>query len=391
MFRASSLSCVILLHAALLFTASDLFCQGPRPSYYYQPTTILDWACCELYFAGGSSQRIGFLPVVGVNSAPCGTERFSRDIAVEGPVVFAGNGIARAGRWDSYQGVDPTGKIVLLCYDFPDSVNGELEREFTPEARIDTALARGAVAVVLCSWREAYPFRHYQDRDPARIPARPVITVNLEGAARMLEAAGLDSEQLFAGWRDQGEVASRELICRLRLRIDGRFAAVDNESFTIRYRPDEISGEQLARLAEVNSRAVELLGKLFEAPNLAWNKTLTVYFRDYDSKLFFTHHWGRGLAYAGASFMVFDGREPDFALAVHEHTHTLFADNWGHTSSFVAEGLGRYSEARATDPALNDRETAEHLRQGRLVPLRELLNIQIGSDQLTAVAYPAAG
>jgi hypothetical protein len=88
--------------------------------------------------------------------------------------------------------------------------------------------------------------------------------------------------------------------------------------------------------------------------------------------------------------MVFDRTTPNFGLA-HENAHSLINSNWGGSSSFLNEGLGKYAEAMATDPAANDRQTATFLKQSKLVPLQKMLAMNIGSDPATEVAYPAAG
>ncbi len=56
---------------------------------------------------------------------------------------------------------------------------------------------------------------------------------------------------------------------------------------------------------------------------MAWDKSFVAYFRDFDSKLCYVRHWGRGLAAPFGVFMVFGGSVPDFGLAAHENTHML--------------------------------------------------------------------
>lgn len=41
----------------------------------------------------GSRHRIPFLPVVNAKGAPCGTERYTKNVRLKAPIVFAGNGI----------------------------------------------------------------------------------------------------------------------------------------------------------------------------------------------------------------------------------------------------------------------------------------------------------
>ena len=96
---------------AILTPCVALWAQGPRISYYYNPLTNLGWAKCHIFQMGGSRQTVPFLPVVNdaFYHAPLGTDNYQKDVAVEGPIVFVGNGIIKAGAWDSYAGQDALG------------------------------------------------------------------------------------------------------------------------------------------------------------------------------------------------------------------------------------------------------------------------------------------
>jgi hypothetical protein len=90
--------------------------------------------------------------------------------------------------------------------------------------------------------------------------------------------------------------------------------------------------------------------------------------------------------------MIYPGGTPDMGLAVHENTHALIGLNWGNSSSFLAEGLGRYAEAQATEKDMNHLRVVDFLKTGRLFPLKEMLTFRIGTGGLkTEVGYPASG
>ena len=89
--------------------------------------------------------------------------------------------------------------------------------------------------------------------------------------------------------------------------------------------------------------------------------------------------------------MVFDGSVPSLGLAVHENAHVLIGENWGDSTSFLNEGLSKYAEAMAIDPAANDKATAAFLKGSKLAPLEKMLTMTIGADPATELAYPAAG
>lgn len=85
--------CIVL--PTILIIGSEIQAQDPMIPYYYNASTELSWAECYIYQSGGSKHKILFLPVVGRNfqRAPLGTNNYSQDVCVNGPVVFIGNGI----------------------------------------------------------------------------------------------------------------------------------------------------------------------------------------------------------------------------------------------------------------------------------------------------------
>jgi hypothetical protein len=393
---------------ALLFclaSSSSLQAQGPRLEFFFHPATELNWAECHLESRAGSRQRVPFLPVIttGAARAPLGTFDYTRDIDITAPIVFAGNGIVLEGGHDSYHGrrddwtvgsIDMTGKAVLLSPDFPDAVQENVGKDYALRRRIEEAARRGAAAVVLFTAKEGFPFLTVGYAPGAEAPRIPVITITRATASAILDAAGLDPAELFASWTEKRTPPeSRDLIARLHLRIEGAFQRSETTNFLFRYRAKELDRAEMDRIAEVNERALTRILDLFKgAGDLRWTKLPAVYFSDYDSKLFYTHHWGSGLASDEGMFMVHRGGVPSLGLAAHENAHILGTRNWGGTTSFLNEGFGRYAEAMVTDPDLNDRQTAEFLRDGKLFPLEELLTHNIGRPGLkTQVGYPAAG
>ncbi len=383
-----------LLYAVIFFVfipVSKLHAQGPKLSYLYHPNTQLSWASCYVYLDGGSRQKIPFLPMINYKRAPCGIEKYMRDINVKGPIVFIGNGIAKEGEYDCYGDIDVNSKIVMFCYDFPDSIHAELEGEISKEHRIDDAVSRGAAAIVLFSYEEEYPFLYYLDTEIENIPEIPIIAIQRNAAVSILASAGIVAEDIFREWRETGSVKSEELICKLDLRIDGNFDRTETENFLFVFRKELISSKDMRKLEGVNERSVKFILDLFKSEQLGWDKAFTGYFRDYDSKLFYTHHWGKGLSSSSGIFIVYDGSIPDYGLAVHENAHSLINSNWSGTTSFMNEGIAMYAEAMATEKDRNHQKTIEFLIAGELLPLKRMVAMNIGSDEGTEVAYPASG
>jgi hypothetical protein len=224
-----------------------------------------------------------------------------------------------------------------------------------------------------------------------KIPEIPIICIKKDAAIDILASGGRDGEKIFRRWQASGEFTSEELICKMKLHIKGQFDKIETDNFLFSFRSELISEEQMRVLVDINEESVKFIENLFESEQLKWSKSFVAYFRDYDSKLFYTSHWGRGWSFEGGNFMIFDGRIPNFGLAVHENTHTLIQNYWSGSSSFMNEGIAKYAEAMATDKNANHIRVIEFLKTNKMISLERMLSMNIGSDESTEVAYPASG
>jgi hypothetical protein len=379
--------------------------QGPHVSFYYHPETDLPWARAVLHQGGGATQKIPFLPVVNSTHflAPLGTGNLTRDVAVDAPLVFLGNGLSVEGEWDSYIGrrldgslgeIDVAGKIVLFSYDAPDDQQDRLGRSFPLERRITEAARRDAAAVVLFSSSREPPFLVVDYPAPSEIPDIPAITVTRQTAIDILAASGAFASTFLEEWASKrAPPQSRELITSMRIGFAGAFGRIETDNFTLVYPPGAYSDDDMREIARLNEHSlVFLMENLRGDVPLKWDPLVTVSFPGFDSKLFYTRHWGRGLASAMGIFNVFEGGVPDWGLVVHENAHILTGLNWGSTTSFLSEGIATHLEALATDRESNHERTVHYLVSGQLFPLDELITFDIGQEGLkTHVAYPAAG
>lgn len=102
--------------------------------------------------------------------APLGTNNFSKNIDIDSNIVFIGNGIVKKYAWNCYQEkkgknisgeIDVTGKIVLFCYDFPDSIEEKTGKLVPLKSRIAEAKSRNARAVIVFSSKKEYPLNSY--------------------------------------------------------------------------------------------------------------------------------------------------------------------------------------------------------------------------------------
>ena len=365
--------------------------QGPALSYFHDPATELAWGECVTYQPGGSQQKVPALPALVRDSvrAPAGTRAYTADIEFDGPVVFVGDGFAGESGADPYAGLEPEGAVVMMRLDSTESVedSGLFER------KVMTAVDRGAQAVVVFSLEDETRFPVLRPgENPGFEDVLPVIAVSRETATRLL----ISGHPLAGSWLDDWQASgtappSQALSARLRCSFTGRFERYETLNFSFRYRQAAFDESEIAEVANLNERSLEFLFELFQPEVLSWRKVPTVYYRGFDSKVFYTFHWGRGLATPSGSYLMYE-EAPDWGLIVHENTHTLLDQNWGETISFLSEGAGRFAEARATDPLLNHRETRAFLAEGKWFALEEMMTFSIGEPGLkTDLGYPAAG
>jgi hypothetical protein len=258
--------------------------------------------------------------------------------------------------------------------------------------RIDAAFQNHAAGIVLISWEDPNPFLVYDKLNFDSIPEIPVITINRGTAEKILMSSRIKPEELYEKWK-KGEVRSQELICKMSLQMKGNFDRIESDDFEFCFRGDYISEDQMKEIISVNQESVTYILELFKEAGLEWTKIFSCYFRDYDIKLFYTHHWGRGLSLpVQGNFYVHNREIPDYGLAVHENTHTLIYQNWGESVSFFDEGIAMYAEAMAEDKNQNHNKVLQFLKEGTLVPLDEMLDFNIGSgDTPTRIGYPASG
>ena len=391
-------------HFFVLLFSLAAHAQGPNPSYYYHPATELPWAECYVHQPGGSQQRIPFLPVIDWKTrAPTGAGKYMEDVEVDAQLVFAGNGIVQEDGWNSYNGqrldytlgeIDVAGKAVLFCYDSPDSIEASLKNQITVGRRIADAASRNAAAVILFSHQKDYPFLRIDSRRETGVGNIPVISITMQSAVDIRSSAWLfGGESVFEKWAESGKTNSMELITRIQLRFKGDFDNIETDHFTVQFRDEVIPREEMERLSHLNEKSLQFLLDCFqELEHIQWQKLFIGYFNGYDSKTFYTHHWGHGLACDAGVFSVLRGGALDLGTAVHENTHILTYQNWGGSSSFMNEGIAKYTEALATDKNINHKKTVAFLKDGLLFPLEEMLSFKIGVTGIkTDVGYPASG
>ena len=391
---------ILLLSLVVVASPEETHAQGPNREYFLSPTTTLDWAECQVYQAGGSRLNVPFLPVIfrEPKRAPVGTHKYTTDVLVDARLAFVGDGLV-TDNWDAYANtyagdglpVDVSDRVVMLCYD---CLNARVDSGATGTGlveRLVVAATRGAAAVVLFSRETEAPFLYLRPSEWTG-DELPVITVSRQTAREILSAMGFRGPDVIEQLNGSEPPKLDVQTTAIHLRIDGAFDRIETDQFEVLFKSSLIDREDMTAVVGVQDWSLSLIRTLLGgAADRPLPKRTTVYFAGFDSKVFYTHHWGSGLASEAGTFVVWRGTEVDSGLIAHELAHIFTWHSWGSSSSFMAEGVGRFVEARATDPEMNHRSTLNFLDGGSLPPLGDLIEIDIGSHELTAIAYPAAG
>lgn len=104
--------------------------------YFDQPVRLEILSPVRRSYSAGRNRD--FNPVTGTGSG-----------TVRGQLIFAGYGVfSEKLSWNDYEGIDLSGKIVLILPDVPASMDNEEKKEWTIDRKIKTAAERGAVGLI---------------------------------------------------------------------------------------------------------------------------------------------------------------------------------------------------------------------------------------------------
>ncbi|WP_291854621.1 hypothetical protein [Marinilabilia sp.] len=366
---------LILLFLYVSFFISNA--QGPEISYYHNDKTNLSWTTANISFKSGSTQKIPYVPVINPNYCPYDTGNYTKDVKVSGKLVLLSG--LRSEKIGSSGCL--AGKVILMPYN-----RASAEPDFLKQIRKLCQI--NIEAVVLFSVTGEKQAVNFQDKDLTSLNI-PIIFITHKTAFEIFAASGISFPKVSEKRKD--DVFSRELICSFHLNMRGEFEEVQSEFSTIRFKDNLIDSSSIEELGVLTDSAMVFVAGLFAPINpVLFHQTVTC-FSDFDEKIFYTSYWERGMATHNGNFSVIEEKLPAYELAVHEVTHTVFYKNWGETISFLDEGNAMYAEAKAGDPNKNHKRTAKNLTTKQLLPLEELLKIDIGADKrFTEIGYAAA-
>ena len=392
--KSCNLSSKFLLTIFCLILTANIACsQGPELPYFYSGKASIPWATADIKFKSGSNMNIGFFPLAGPASGPFGTNGYKTDVSVNKPLVFVPSLLHREG----YDGqiVEIKDRVVL----YSPELEKFSENKSSVTQNINKLINEGVTAIVLFSVEEENPLF---DLENIRFEKGeiPIVALDRTTAFSMLYANGYDIESVKESLAKNRLPVMREPIFNFELMFKGKFEIIETAHCTIRFNKNTLDSTSAQKVAENNENALKFLHKLFEELNPAKEKQLITYFSDYDEKLFYTNHWGKGLAAGKAGiFSISDGENNDYALAVHELTHIMFNKNWGRQTSFLNEGIAMYAEAESIEsensplPAKRVHDVSlAFLKSEKLLPIEKLVELQIGADkEFTQMGYAASG
>ncbi len=227
---------IAALYAAAQFRQWGL-APGNGDSFFQQvPLVELRRAESSIDVLGPEGGAAGSTPLAWKDDYILSGRHGYDDVALEAPVVFAGFGIdaPAAGRND-YEGIDVSGKIVLILSGAPAGLPSEIRAHFSSsrQKRIEAA-RRGALGIVTLKTRDderrspwARSILNADRPSTARKDAagRPVddspglrfgAALSAEGARKLLAGRGVAVEELL-DLGDSGGRGSRELGVRMRV------------------------------------------------------------------------------------------------------------------------------------------------------------------------------
>ncbi len=126
---------------------------------------------------------------------------FSTSGDFRGRIIFAGYGISDpSGESNDYEGLDVTGRVVVVRAGYPESVNphGSVPMLATARAKALTAREHGAAALLIIHDEEREVTAFHYDRSPSDAGI-PVGKIHIEAARRLFDAAGVGASIIDPG------------------------------------------------------------------------------------------------------------------------------------------------------------------------------------------------
>lgn len=372
---------LLLLH--LLFPLIG-YSQGPNESYFYCDHKKLPWISGKVYFdQKGSELDVSFMSVINKSTrAPLGVNGYTRDVDINESLLYISNGVNNS--IDSTNILNLNNRIVMFYYDYNnDSIN---EKKLV--ANINRIIKKGVKGIVLASRYNKYPLLIL---DSIMVDI-PIVVINDNMCKSILSMSGVE-ECFNASNSIVPNSKAIDLITKMHLKILGKFVFIKGNYVDMYFYPNVFDKKNMTLLHSLNEKSIEFIISRFGNIEIEWKKNKIFYFSNFDSKVYYTMHWGWGLSASCGVFNVYKNNDPKYGLIVHENTHTLFRDNFGGRNSFFSEGVAMYFEAEVSDKMMNHKAAVLFAKSNKLPKLSGLLLIDnIGTTSEEAnLLYPISG
>lgn len=359
--------------------------------------TFFEAVCTITNPRTGSRFKVPFFPIyyhdtLGTRK-PLGVP-LDRSTEVEGPLIFVGFGITKADDgWDDYGGGKVQDDIVVVLGDVPKRDYSRFPRETyaSSDYKVSNAVNHGAKGVVLVS-------------DPFREPGSEPTPVT-----RGEEALGVFIPTFYLNLV-LGELQRGFDLSTLRRQVEERRQPQEpfplNLRMTVSYKGNEFrekASEHFIYLFHPGSLAERELTAIVEKREEAYasiTHELGVDFREKvrfflfpsaREKTFYTGHVGGGSASGRTMLEIYNA---EIKLDPwHELIHILTGSINRDPASVLEEGLAIYIVRRMGGVEKQiDCEAAGYKKRGELIPLRELFDIEIGTQRSKPeISYPESG
>ena len=379
-----------IIQFILLFLTNIAYSQGPDKAFFYDPEIVLPWSTCRIYYEYGSGFEIKYLPVTSRKVLPLGMNEYNDFINVSGQIYLDPDGFI--------ENIDP-GKarqlhnsILMSCYDLSDEFGIKSFIELNYEKLIRYADSLQMQAVILYSIWDENPLFFYKESDLENIADIPVIVTNKFWAEKILTAAGVDKEVMEIQPANKKSY-SRALTVKADIRIQG-FKKTEANYMDFFYDPSYVNEQRVKKLIHDNDSSIQMIRNILSlADNKSnWTKVPYVLFNNFDQQFFYSARKGYGVSSENLISVVMTSSKFSFDLIIHENTHRYLYENWGHSSSFMDEGVAEYVEAMATEPDINHLKCVQFLQENRILSFNNYLDADIGEPgDITAVGYPLSG
>lgn len=362
--------------------------QMPPNSFYHDRGFNVPYAKLTVTMPDGSKEFVPFTPIL-VNNTPVGISNYSRDIDVQGRLVFAGNGIVSPDKkYNAYGDYDLQGRIPVIIYNYPFDFQRRYGEKSDLHIRAQEAAIRGARALIVfglpdnpgwhapfISLPETYP--------PITIP---VIALSFNEALSLLKTADIAVDSTGRGLSALLTVSPVELPVVAGIFLKGNFGKIQTDHFKIQYLPGILTESRMTQYMRDKEKAFAFVKNFLQLSTFETPAQEVIYFPDFASLRFYTgvskneYPDTAGRCKVFSHFASLDHPvKSDYFHIVQNISHTMVLSAWGESDPVIEAGTCAMIAAAGDSGYTIDETVAAWLKQGKLIPLPELFRIETES------------